>query len=677
MNIRNNQKEYIKKQVLNSLVKNGVEPTIYEVNHLINDYFLNYDIGKCRFSYLNIKEHTLSNKEEYNKVFKDLDIDLDILSKAMQEIEKEIILKEDLITTKKKNIIDGLKGLQYKTSILEKILSTNDNYEARKFTFDDFNEVDEKYTTAFVDLKHKNVQSPMRNCNKVNYNSNLININYTGELIESNNDISSLDNFKKNSYYSLKVSSSSNTNTLDISLVFNEPVTVSLLKISLNSIQDILGSVTIYTSDNYTYNLYSQSFSEEGEWNFNYENITNITIHLTKNTPDGFNDKKYTYEYYINNISLYDVKYEDNTRYTAKPITINKIVDKVYLDKNNTIIQNSFIGCLLGVNHLDPKKLTEWFVLTDNYFDLSKFLEVKENIFNLKTLDYGKKTDDNFCYKVGKIDNYINKNSLKMLSGYQQWNVKVISKPDFNENYEININDYDTEYMLEEINLDCESYKIKFDTNKLVVFTTNVYCKNMASSKGHYMKLINDDNSELQYKVILNNNTVMPINNTYTLGFNKGKNRVIILAYIPQKINEEGNDTINLKDILFNFNFKETTLNIASGNEMKKVSYDELKYNVGSDRTDYYSIDDNNNIIIKYDPLTTPKTYIKGNIYITDYNYQDYLRFYVTYKKLRKEYEPSFIKNGEIEYTLVPTFLFRNYDEKVSSRLNSYTLLIK
>ena len=76
MNICNIQKEYIKEQILNNLVKKGIEPTVYEVNNLINDYFLNYEKGHCIFKPLDIKNYTISNKDEYNKAFKNLNIDL-------------------------------------------------------------------------------------------------------------------------------------------------------------------------------------------------------------------------------------------------------------------------------------------------------------------------------------------------------------------------------------------------------------------------------------------------------------------------------------------------------------------------------------------------------------------------------------------------------------------------
>ena len=217
MNINNIRTNYIKEKIIKLLAKNGVKITTYEVNNMINDYYLNYEKGTPLFKPLNIKKYTTSNKEEYNKAFTNLDIDLDVLYKAVKELKKEIIIKEDDIDNKKTTLLSNLRKLQLKADILTDTLTNKYNYYSKSFTFNDFNNIryceDElqnlsknniPLNTAFINLKSKNAHSNLTKCEKINYEDANITIYNTGELLECNDNIKGIYNNQNEDYYYIK-----------------------------------------------------------------------------------------------------------------------------------------------------------------------------------------------------------------------------------------------------------------------------------------------------------------------------------------------------------------------------------------------------------------------------------------------------------------------------------------
>lgn len=699
MNINNIQTNYIKEKIIKLLAKNGVKITTYEVNNMINDYYLNYEKGTPLFKPLNIKKYTTSNKEEYNKAFTNLDIDLDVLYKAVKELKKEIIIKEDDIDNKKTTLLSNLRKLQLKADILTDTLTNKYNYYSKSFTFNDFNNIryceDElqnlsknniPLNTAFINLKSKNAHSNLTKCEKINYEDANITIYNTGELLECNNNIKGIYNNQNEDYYYIKTKGKDIKNSIQITIEFIKPVNFSLIKINTMSIQNIIGTVTIYTKDDFKYNLYDINFNEYAEWNFDYSDITSIDIKLSKSYPDEINDKNNYFTYIIKNISLYNAEYEKDSILITKDIQFDKIFESIKLYTDNTIIQNSSISYLLGVNTNNNKPVT-WISQNNNKeFDLNYLLDEKEDIFNNKTYKYGDEIN-NDCYVIGTIEDNICSSSFKILNGYQQWNVKVLQKPNFDSNYRINIEDYDEDYIVDEVNLDCESYKLDVDTNSLIVFTTYVYCKDITSSKGHYINVYKTpEHDYLNYEyVVYVNNVKIDCNSLlkYDITFSKGKNKVVILAYIKHKNiddNEKDKNSIELIPMNINFNFKNATLDIASGNTMKRVSPNEL-HNIDSNNYNYYAITNDNVIITNYNLRKREnhshiKLYTDGS-YIYDYNYQDYMRYYIKYKKLKDKYVDDYIINNEIKFNFILAALFHSDSNKVTSRLTSYSLLGK
>lgn len=642
------QEQKATEDAISYLTKHGVIPSIYEISNYTKDYFLNHKKGQPLTEPLNIKPHSVSNKTEWNKHFENIDKDLDTISVAINTVLNEAILKDELTESQKNDILCKIKKINLRAAALKEALTDNIPFLSYSIIFNNFNgaefypnkNINLPKTTAFIDLLHKKVMIP-----KVTLNKDVINLQNSILNIYSNNKdcnvYGDINEFIKNDKM-LKIQNTSINNTADslvLEIVLDNTYELSSVAIELDTIKEISGSLTISYEDGAEETLYSETFANNMEWLFEQNPVKSFKISLTKNEADGFIDGIYYYTYILKKITASNDKFKSSATYISKKINFDQIIDEVKLKTEDMIFSDTNINYFVGIDN--DNEVIDWISVDKNKYTNLEILLTQQEILNKNTRGYGTKIGK--LYKIGTIKPNYNKPSLNLYSGYQQWNVEAIKNDKkFDDNYVIDINDYNKSNLLAQSVLDCESYNINIKTKTLFALTTYVYCDDLYVVKDNDI-IPADKTTNLQTKIYVNNNLVKPTGtNKYNITLQKGKNKIILLLY-STTTEKNKNGTI----LQMNIDFKKASQNITCNKKMQYVSYNTLLYGM-RENTAYYTIDENNNILVNSDPyknmdccLLTEYGYSKDEL-----NFQDYMRYMISYKYLNPDKNTLCLKNN-------------------------------
>ena len=669
------QNNVLKEITISNLIKNGIEPTTLEVSNIMMDYYLNYKSGRPTYKPLDIIPHTISNKDEWNKAISNLGYDINILYKAINELPEKLTNIEDKIEFNKYIIESKLTELNLRIKSLKSTLANNKMNLSKSFTFHNFynsemhgnRKINLPYTSSFIDLIYKRVTNHKTTpiSNKLNlskaqiYLNNNGTYNYSGIEGELSNALN--DDLDKRVLIK-QTDLNNNSRSISINVELYSIEQLSSISITLNSINEVVADLYITTDEGEKINIYQENITDTVEWNFEPVKVVSFEIVLTKEYADGYSDNSYIYYYIIKNISAHLDTYELSSTYVSAPITYDKIIGTVNLNVNNRIMSDTSIEYFVGVD--DGSSVIDWINVKNNKDTSLRLLKSKEEVLNDNIPNYGKYLGDG-CYYVGDINDYINDNSLRLISGYQQWSCEVLSKEAFNDSYSINLSDYDKNIVVGNQNIDCESYKLTISKNRLIVLQTVVYCDEEVISELNEITLLSN-NCKLQSKVYLNNNLIDITKGKYNLALRKGKNKVIVLLY------GTGESKI---DLIFNFNLKKVSQNISCGGKMKQVKAETLRKRVKSNSDGYYAIE-GNKILVKYNPKCSTN-HITSEYEESDVNYQDYMRYFLTYDYLPQSNYSKCLKDGSPNVSL--RFMATLYSNSVnlSPQILNYTLETK
>ena len=678
MIVNNTQTNYVKNKAINNLVKAGVEPTVFEVSSAIDDYFLNYKIGRPSYKPLQVEAHTVSDKAKWNKSVSELGTDIEIMMESVNALNDNVIAMEDTIDYKKTIVESKLKNLNLRVDSLKSSLSSDEVYLGRCFTFYNFygtefygdKAINLPYTTSYIDLLYKRVTSPKTTLVDGKYDLSGAEVHLTSgknaDIYSVNGDLSNMVNDLMNASCMIEQCSAVNSSkSISVTVTLNGPITISTISLSVSTINKINADLILNTVESGNVRVYSETFTDTVEWNFEETEVLSFEIILTKDVADGYEDDLYMYYYIIKNISATLDTFEPTSTYVSNKIEYDEILDAVNISVDEMVMPDTNIQYFVGIDN--GKDVIDWINVKNGVDTSLNVLNHDETILNNKISGYGTSMG-NGCYKIGSVREHINRNSLKILSGYQQWNAEIFKKPNFDSNYKINLADYDKQYMVGNQNIDTESYKLTFKKEHLVVMQTTVFCNDDTIFEDNEIKCITE-NSKLQSLVFINNNLI-PINSItgkYHLPFKKGRNKVIVLMY---------GTGANEISVVYKFDFKRISQNIGCGGKMKLVSLDALKYRVKENTNNYYSIDSSNNIIVKYNP-SRQSSLIRSEYDSSDINFQDSMRYFLSYKYLPKSKYNKCLKNGVPNVTLrFMATLFSNKDT-LSPQIKSYSVLAK
>jgi hypothetical protein len=184
--------------------------------------------------------------------------------------------------------------------------------------------------------------------------------------------------------------------------------------------------------------------------------------------------------------------------------------------------------------------------------------------------------------------------------------------------------DYNMNNLLESTYKDSDEETIYLKGCTMISMSQYVYCSKETYETGKFIKC--DDSYPVSCRIFQNNNEVNPLENSYNFKFKKGKNKVVVLIFVPAASTV---DTQINHRITHNLNFKNSSFSIFAEPPLSYISEEALALKKELTSLKYYSIDKDNNIILK--DKDNKLNQIK---YLAAYEYGDNLDFSSS-KKLR------------------------------------------
>lgn len=664
-------REKIKEKSISSSVKNGIAPASKNVKSIINDYLANINPGKCNVDFIDIESYSKSNPQKWNTIMKQIDYEVDTMIKAQKTIKDEINYLGSRITELQDKAVSETQKINQRILNLKEILANSTTYTNKNYIFDDFKNI-EFYsdkernlpsTTAFIDLLNKRVSNIKKDYEFSNISLESASININIDTNGEGSVIGDIKNVIKNNNRPVLISSESNINlyfNAEIEIVLLIPTFMNNIKINLSSVSKIKCSLRIVDEDGITHTLNDIETINLAEWSFIQKKVAKFYITFAADKQSGVTEQKlYTSSFMLNKIEAFNDFFETTSTFVTKAMNFPQILDAVKLEANDVLMPKTNIEYFIAIdNGIAP---LNWVNVKNNCETSLNILNEKQEILN-NTIPYYGHAINNDCYLIGTLNKHYNSNSLMLLSGYQQWNVEILNSSKFDSNYTLNMNDYSKDKIIERTSIDYESYKINVKQNKMYAMSTIVYCDKEFESKEFYINSNVPKGSTFQTIVIFNHNVVKKTKGTYKFAFRKGKNIINILLFT----NKDCSFTHNL-------NFKTISQNCGHGGKLRQVSESYLKNNLYKNNDEYFCVDSSNNILVKINPLQLSE-YFKSDIQKTDFNFQDYTRYYLSYKYLPKENYHLCLKNNIPNTNIRLMAVFNSESIYISPELTSYVL---
>lgn len=667
MSINSIQRQRKTKEYYESLLRKGIEPNNYEMNKLLTEHFDVNTPGMPEYSPVLQKPYEESSKEDYNHNFMGINEDLKTIYEADIEANNKAVSIQQGFDTEKSKISSMISKLQLRIDSLNESMKNSVNGEHYSQVFDDYYDIEfygnaERnipYTTSFIDLLQKKAYIEKTNIKSNKLIINDAKISLKGKLlfdkVKEEGDIKKILTDTYNDMYILKAKSiSEDTKEIELIIELNREEIFSSVSFDFTSVKDIDTILSISEDGKNYIPAYTNHGKGLCEWRFSPKKAKYIKITIIKKESDGITDNGsgrvlYDYIYILKNISVTNDAHESKSVLVTKPIAFNGLYNSIKLDVNENIFNNTRIDYFIGFDN--GKDKIGWDAI-ENHKDHKLFMfEKTHRIVNRHIEDsFGEKGDELNLYKIYKLPNGVNRNSIRLTAGYNMWSVIKYDHKNGN-NIENGFNmesgdfsEYINECYARQMFMDCENYdKFTIKTNTLYVFTQYIDMKSQESIHERFIKIIMDlhgsvnDTEELkpgiitvpsQIKVFVNGYEVMlSSDNMFSAVLKKGVNKVQIAIYCPYK-------TIEDWTLYNNINFKTLTNNCFAFTPMKYTSNMVLERNPDSAYR-YYTIKDGV-IYVRNNPDDMIKSQINDmGYFLTYYSLKKNLEYYFDKDKLK------------------------------------------
>jgi hypothetical protein len=262
---------------------------------------------------------------------------------------------------------------------------------------------------------------------------------------------------------------------------------------------------------------------------------------------------------------------------------------------------------------------------------------------------------NNGITRICKLHDNVDTNTINLMLGYQMWFCERFNIPDsvVNEVDSAGNNIFKPgigQMIYPKVGnsfIDCEVYNHDVKAKELTVYTQYVVCDKDVSITQRKIS------GNVKHSIYVNNIAVQDIDGKYSINLVKGTNKVQICVY-------SDSDT----SIVHNINLKNASFDIYCKLGLKQVTEHNLIYNTKADDLNFFALDSEGYIIVKYDPK---KAGLCLNI-----NNDDLIRYVVNYK-----YIPNDILNLYPDKTLkirLMATLASSYED-ISPQIINYRII--
>ena len=536
------------------VLKEGKGITSYQINKQIFEFFENKVPGLPYYTPIKLLNYTRSNKKDYNKMFSQIEQDLNNAFEVYNsQTDYQILLNGDYnIKIQEANRLLDLLVLQ--SEMLNKYTQTKTAYEPHILDFHDLSYVNtENYitknlpeTTSEIDydtstLRNELISSPgdkydLENNSKISIESNNSKVSRSG-------DLSLITTELRNEVVTITTKTiSSKPTTLTLTVELDNIYKAS--KITLEGYSLFNTNIKLFISEDGT-NFYEKS-NVDGDssltWRFNETYIKSIKVMITKTSFDYSKEEENYCYFLLSNISIYYDIYKNSSVFTSKTIEFEQPVSDITLEAVHELLPNTDISYFIGYENkygdVDWKSIEN-----ESSIDLGLLKKVDKILYN-SNMSYddgifGKCPYDNIMkthfFEIDSLPPNTNVNSINLRAGHSQW---LIERLDVSDKYENGIpadnkchtNDYAKHRVTAIAPLDAEIMELRCEKeNNYFVLSQYVECDNEVIIENRYITF--DKENEIFDSLILINGRQIFANSNgkYNFKLKKGENLIQIM----------------------------------------------------------------------------------------------------------------------------------------------------
>lgn len=394
--------------------------------------------------------------------------------------------------------------------------------------------------------------------------------------------------------------------TIDITVDIGSIVDINSVTFEFISIKEMECVLSVSDDGSNFIVVYKNSSRDYIQWNFNQKMARYIKISCTKKEPDGMNDNVFQYHYLLKNISILNESFNQKSVFVSKRIEFENFKNTIRLDAADMVFNNTNINYFIGFDN--GKDKVGWDAIK-NHQDMDLYMfEKKTKIVNATTTEFG--NESGTLYKLFKIPEAVNKNTVKVIPGYNMWLVeRYDNKQPITSN--LNLANFDlTEYRkncdIATLFMDCENYdQFTIDSDKLYVFTQLIKLDQSVDVKNIVFSVSSD--STFQMRLFVNGYEISKVNDSYSFQVKGGVSKIQFILY-----------SIKGGTLIHNLNMKQFTNNVFAMSRMKFLNDGALTRSIDNPLK-YYTIK-NGFVCIKIDPQDLIKSKIEDMGFLVSYS---------------------------------------------------------
>lgn len=686
MSISSIQKRRKTKEFQQQLLKQGIEPNNYELNKMLTEYFDNHTLGIPYYSPVQQKPYEESSKIDYNHNFKTFKEDIETIYEANIEANNKAVAIQEYYDLEKNKVRNSIAKLQLRVENITEALKYNSHSKQYVEAFDDMyniefygnNKRNIPYTTSFVDLLQKKVYTDKTSAKTNKLPMAIASVTIDGLInFESVKKEGDLAKILTDTISDMYVISAKSTNDKEKEITFivdmGALVEFNMVSFTFTSVKEMPCELYLSENGENYISVYDITSRDYIEWNFNSKIAQYIKIVCHKTEPDGTvtddtGNAFYEYYYLIKNITVAKEEFQSRSVFVSKVIDFDDLTSIVRLDAADMIFNNTRIDYFIGFDNGVDK--IGWDAIP-NHKDYSLFMfEKKHKILNSHIGgDFGTQGDTLPLYKLYKLPDTVNTNSVKVTAAYNMWSVKRYNRTvgDSNDDrFNLESGDF-SDYISEclpptQLFMDCENYDgFQIQSNVLYIFTQYVSLDKSANSYKHFIKVISKVKTDDDYDASVEKHSEIRIflngyevtaddNNLYSFGMRKGVNKIQIALYCDS-------NTADVDYLYHNMNFKDLTNDVFGFTPMKYTSNMILDKMAG-ETYNYYTIK-NNWIYVKCNPDEMIKSDIED------------MGYFATYSVLRSDMK-NYFEDNHIKFRIMA--VLTSNDKNVSPEFTSFRI---
>lgn len=682
MAIIDTQKELIRKDLILSELKKGVRPNLLMVEELIEEVFKERMAGLPRFEFIEIVPRQVSSSDLYNSLFSKIGQDFVVAFEEVRSLNNKMMSLASYYESNRIRLNRELKELDNKAAGLSIKTDTRTNKDVVGDSMNHFLQVDFKgdrernipKTTAFVNLLMGDVEMQRKRNGTVKQDlseaSVLFKVEGQHELINLSPFESALKDTIHDGWRSIVVTKKPSEVKAAMTIELKEAAFVSNVTLDMQAGKPCYTTLSISKDGVEFVQLERMKIISSYQWVFESREIKAIRFDMMKKEEDRPNGSDYEYIFGAKQIQLTESLYEDQSHFVSKPFDLlnHEAVKQISLEAEDYIPPNSSIRYYVGFDY--GESMVEWQEIQKGGSIKTKMVKQQEMEINKYTAGYGELAFERFgqkYHRVARLPHKPLRGSIGLMVGRNMWLRETIPAPFTYEPtgdesdaivYPTGVHDW---VRTPSPRKDYVRVQVGFDylkANRFHRYTTYVFCEKTESFSATVRGT--EDSS---YAVFLNSNQIKGVQDKFGLTMIPGWNKIEVYAY-ARDINQEITLDFYIPRILNQI--------FASSVPMKEVSVYDLINNTSSRMYEYFAVDDDNSIIVNYDPRRAD---VMGDYTTnTTANRDAALSDGVEYSLL---YDYSVSPHHDHRIRFMATMTKEQARIKVSPRLRSYQLIIE